>query len=80
MKKKLIREKVIDYLTEKGLVEIESKSGKYRTFMKKNDINAYHYFVGKKGAVRVGKCSSKSISITRKIHGLIKGKENEKET
>ena len=58
--------KVIQYLTDKGVVEIKSKSMKYRTF--ENPSSGKLYFIGKRGAVRTGKCSSKSFSITSIIN------------
>lgn len=68
--KKTLADKVIDFLIEKGMKEVPSKSRKYRTFSPPNRDD--FYFVGKKGAVRVGKTSSKSFSISDKIHSLIK--------
>jgi len=63
-------EKVVKYLLDKGLVEVESKSRKYRTFEKSGSKNLY--FVGKRAAVRTGKCISKSFSITNVVHKRIK--------
>ena len=59
-------DKVIQFLTGKGMIEIKSKSMKYRTFEKPSSGKLY--FVGKRGAVRTGKCSSKSFSITSMIN------------
>lgn len=60
------RDKVIDYLTKKGSKELPCRSSKYRQFTKPEKEGIF-YFVGKKGALRTGRCSSKSISLTRWI-------------
>ena len=59
-------DKVIEFLTGKGMIEIKSKSMKYRTF--ESPSSKRLYFVGKRGAVKTGKCSSKSFSITSNVH------------
>jgi len=66
-------EKIINELIRRGCTEIiPSKSSKYRQFKPKDSEMSFcndgrFYWVGRNGAVRVGKNSSDSISITLKI-------------
>lgn len=69
MKKETKQERIIKYLIEKGCVEIESKSYKYRT-LKRPDKENWLFFVGKNGAVRTGKISSASVSITDRFKNI----------
>lgn len=48
-------------LLKQGFVEIESNSGKYRTL---RSPQGTLYFLGKSGAVRVGRCPSQSYAMT----------------
>ena len=64
MAKKLkLREKMVLVAQALGGVEIDSRSGKYRTFQRPN--NEKLLFVGKAGALRSGTCASKSFDISR---------------
>jgi len=56
------RDKIADALAERGCIEVESRSRKYKQFMIPGRDN--FYFVGKSGALRVGKTISNSISLT----------------
>ncbi len=76
-KTKTQQEKVIEYLTKKGFVELKSRSGKYRRFSSSHE--GQYYFIGRKGAVRVGRCASNSFSITERIKALIAKENKEKE-
>jgi hypothetical protein len=59
------RETIINSLVDNyDCVEVPSKSGKYRQF-KRAGVEDSYIFVGKSGAVRVGRIASKSQSITR---------------
>ena len=62
---------IINFIKSKGYKEIASKSRKYRTF--KHDNSDLLVFIGKRGAVRKGKTSSQSISITENIKKRIEG-------
>lgn len=68
-----LTERTISFLTEGlGMRELPSKY-KYRKFEKKTvnidaDMPTSYYWVGKAGAVRAGKTSSDSISLTDKVH------------
>jgi len=81
-KRKTITEKAIEFATLCGYKEIYGKSGKYRTFTKEGVINKI--FIGKRGAFRYGKVSSKSrsvygVSLTHeKIDRLIESKKRNK--
>ena len=81
-KQKTITEKVIELVTLCGYSEITSKSNKYKTFTKEG--SDYKLFVGKKGAFRYGKVSSKSrsvygVSLThKKIDSLLERKKESK--
>lgn len=56
------QEAIIRALGLRGFIEIDSKSRKYRTLAHPAGGNLY--FIGKAGAVRVGKNSSTSYSIS----------------
>jgi len=62
------REKVIEFLKQRGCKEVESKSGKYKKFSRPTRKD--FYFVGRNGALRVGKNASQSISLTRFINEI----------
>ena len=66
-----LQDRIARFLTE-GMKkkEIPSKSSKYRTFTGRDE--GHFYFVGKSGAVRSGKNSSTSISITSAAQGNMK--------
>ncbi len=61
-------EKTIDWLISKGYKEIQSNSKKYRKFTHTKPDR--FFFVGKHGALRVGRNISESISITDRIQAL----------
>lgn len=79
MAKKTKTQKIIEYLEEKGYVEDPKDRSKYRAFTDPNKPG-YKYFVGKRGALRHGKCATKSISITDAINKRIGWKKNTKKT
>jgi len=60
-KRKTITEKLIEFVTLCDYSEIPGKSSKYRTFTKDGITNKI--FIGKKGAFRHGRVSSKSRSV-----------------
>ena len=65
MAKQTKRDKVIALIVENGAVEVESRSRKYRTFTRtKGPSGCPFWFVGRKGALRTGKCSSGSYSVS----------------
>jgi hypothetical protein len=57
------REKIVEGLVDKGYKEVPCRSGKYLQFTIPFKPDTF-IFVGKKGAVRVGPCASKSYSVT----------------
>ena len=61
--KKTKTDKIVEILLAKGCKEIESKSRKYRKFERPEKTD--YYFVGKNGALRVGKNIGDSVSLTR---------------
>ena len=63
-------QKIIDAILKMGAVERPSKSGKYRTFTNPRR-NGEFFFVGKAGALRAGRASSKSISLESMVGRLI---------
>jgi hypothetical protein len=76
-----LREKLVKYMTIKGYKQQESPSKKYLKFSKKSKkSNSYIiYWVGKNGALRRGRTSSKSISVSpnwNMINEFLKNKEN----
>lgn len=82
MAKKTKRDIIIEALVEKqGCIEMECKSGKYRQFNRPGIEDSY-IFVGRSGAVRVGRIATKSQSITNskwvKEHLLEKWEPKEK--
>ena len=78
MKHQSVQEKIVQFLKEKGSVEMPSKSKKYRKFTYPgkvlNSKKETFYWVGKKGALRAGPAASNSVSIIHylKKKGLIK--------
>ena len=76
MAKQTQQEKIIKWFLSIGFTETKSRSGKYRQFKPAtNWPDKYFYFVGRKGAVRAGQCTSKSFSITDRIKSRME-KEN----
>ena len=65
-------QKVEEHFKDSGLVEVPSRSRKYRKFKSKS---GKIYWLGKSGAVRVGETIGKSISISRRIKAIIKTQE-----
>lgn len=65
MSKRTKAERIAEYLTGKGYREVASSSRKYRKFVRDHDLNAM--WVGKCGAVRVGRTVSDSISLSAHI-------------
>ena len=64
MAKKTKRDIIIDALIDdNGCIEVECRSGKYRQF-KRPEVDDSFIFVGRNGAVRVGRVATKSTSIT----------------
>ena len=57
------RDKIVAALLERGCEEMDCRSGKYRQF-NRPEVEGSYLFVGKKGAVRVGRVATKSLSIT----------------
>jgi len=67
-----LTQKLVAYLLSKGFVEVPSTSSKYRkfqspTFQSPTGPRSEFYFVGRSGAVRVGKNSSTSHSVTDSV-------------
>ena len=56
-------EKIVQGLVYKGHQEVPCRSGKYRQFTIPMKPDTF-IFVGKRAAVRVGTCASKSYSVT----------------
>lgn len=54
---------LIAALKDAGQHEVESKSRKYRTFVKSDDPTKPRVFIGKAGAMRVGANVSSSVSV-----------------
>jgi len=70
MAKETKTQRIIKLLLSKGSTEIIlSKSKKYKQFTI-NGRPGMYFWVGKSGAVRVGKNPSKSISITHKFSDI----------
>lgn len=64
MAKKTLAERIVDLMLEKGFIEIvPSKSKKYRQFSDPDAPGSF-YWLGKMGAVRRGKTSTNSISVS----------------
>lgn len=82
--KNTIAHKVIEFLKARyGCTEVPSRAGKYVTLEipnreSLNENEKRFYFIGRNGAVRVGKCASKSYSITEKIQFLMAKAEEAK--
>ncbi len=62
-------DQIVNALLARGFVEIQSRSGKYREFVKDGKEN--HYFVGSHGALRVGHCASQSRSLEHIVPSLL---------
>ena len=77
MGKKTLTQRVVNYLGEVGYEEADSPSRKYRKFVRKDRPGAF-LWVGKAGAVRCGRTSSQSISVTSSTHKLMKLHEAKK--
>jgi len=72
---KKLQDRVAAYLIEaKGFLEIPSTSQKYRKFMNPLKKGQF-YFLGKSGAVRVGRTVSNSISLTLQVHATLQAWE-----
>jgi hypothetical protein len=54
--------------------EVPCRSGKYRQFEKEGN-SCDPFYVGTKGAVRTGKCATKSISVSHLVHPAVKNWE-----
>ncbi len=88
MPKQTLQERIIRYLTEaQGAVEVPSSSRKYRQLnrsitMPNGRTGESYYFIGRAGAIRVGRCASKSQSFTDAIMPKVEAweKENSDET
>ena len=65
------RQKVIDYLRDKGCSEVPCRSGKYRQFKRANQTDDKYYFVSRNGALRMGTSASNSISITAYVDKIL---------
>jgi len=75
-----IQDRVADFLQAKGRAEVHySGSHKYRQFTRSTDSEGKptYYFLGKMGAVRIGRCASKSRSVTEIVHKHMKEWEEE---
>lgn len=75
MKKLTLCERIINFLIATGFTEEPSKSRKYICMLSKEQDR--RYWIGRKGAVRVGKTSSNSISVTGRVAYLVKCWEKE---
>ena len=65
MAKQTKRDRVIEHITGRGAVELESSSRKYRKFTRpEGGANRPYWFVGKSGALRTGRIASDSRSVT----------------
>lgn len=72
MPKETKSQKISRMLQDNGSIIQPSTSNKYTKLSIPNKPD-YFYFVGKNGALRVGKIASKSISLTHRIKAVIKG-------
>ena len=70
MAKLVQQDKISKWLVSRGFEEVPSTTKKYRRF--KSNKEGFFYFVGRKGAVRVGRVVSKSFSVTDKIKYMMK--------
>jgi hypothetical protein len=56
-------------LTAKGCREIQSRSAKYRCFT--SPLPGQFYWVGRSGALRIGRCRTESYPVTDRIKRLL---------
>lgn len=61
MPKKTIQDKTAEMLEALDCKEVESRSSKYRVFIHRN--TRHKVFVGRRGAVRFGRCATASQTI-----------------
>jgi hypothetical protein len=66
MPKKTLAQRVIRYLEDRGSKREMGRSHYIQLSRPGNPDS--HYFVGKNGAVRVGRCASETFSVTESIH------------
>ncbi len=73
MKHEKKADRLVRALLAMGCAELRTKSGKYRMFEHSAEVTALpsYYFIGKMGALRAGKCASKSVSLESAIPGLL---------
>ena len=69
MKKETKQQRVVRALLAAGSSEVASTSSKYRQFTRLSGTR--FYFVGKMGALRVGSCVSKSVSLEHALPILL---------
>jgi hypothetical protein len=70
---KLKRDKVIEFLKGRGCEELPRISKKYQKFSYPGRDDQF-YFVGKAGALRVGKNQSSSFSVSAGLNQIFKKK------
>ena len=71
MAKITITARIVHALLQMGCKEVESNIGKYRTFQKQEAGLADFYLVGHAGALRKGRCASKSYSISHMVPAFL---------
>lgn len=69
-RKMTMAQRVVRFLESRGSVEVQGKSH-YRQFTRPGREPGTFYFVGTMGAVRVGRCASKSMSVTEGVHRIV---------
>ena len=72
MAKQTVQEKICEWLAGRGFEEVKPTTIKYRRFKSNKDKESFFYFVGKRGAVRVGRVVSSSFSVTDRIKQMMK--------
>ena len=77
MGKPTLQDRIVRYLIKvRSAIELPSSSRKYRQ-LTRGEVPWTYYFVGHCGAIRVGRCISKSQSFTDNIMPKVKAWEKE---
>lgn len=77
MAQKTRKQMIMEALEWLGYEQINSRSSKYASYQMGGEGNKY--FVGKKGALRVGLNASSSRSLTHKVDSILKRHKDSKE-
>lgn len=65
-----LQDRIIEKLKARGCQELQSSSSKYRKFTHPKYADRF-YWVGKAGALRVGRTVGESVSVSAAVHKML---------